>query len=88
MTQEQYKVCYETLAEIARLGEIVKGPMGKTFKQQERTPERRMLLKGALLKPQEKAILTQNKDTRQKKLNWLNQVLYNDPKHKWEFNTK
>lgn len=62
--------------------------MGKTFKQQERTPERRMLLKGTLLKPQEKAILTQNKDARQKKLNWLNQVLYNDPKHKWEFNTK
>lgn len=69
-------------------GKLSKVPWGKTLKPQERTPERRMLLKGALLKPQEKAILTQNKGTRQKKLNWLNQVLYNDPKHKWEFNTK
>lgn len=51
-------------------------------------PQRWMFLKGTILKPQEKTILYRIKILRKKKLNWLNQVLYNDPKHKWEFNTK
>lgn len=53
----------------------------------KKAPERWMLLKGTILKPQEKTVLIQ-KTLRKKTLNWLNQVLHNDPKHKWEFNTK
>lgn len=47
-----------------------------------------MSLKGTYESLKKRLYLYRIKILKKKKLNWLNQVLHNDPKHKWEFNTK